>query len=98
MGAVTAGSRRGHRDHEVVEFNTFSVRRKKKRQNCHHKLLKRANFKLLREQISSVPYNSALQYPGAQESWSLLKKRLSKACEQAMPLCHVPSKWGSWPG
>lgn len=30
MGAVTAGSRRGHRDHEVVEFNIFSVRRKKK--------------------------------------------------------------------
>ena len=54
VGGVMIGGCLGHSDHEMVEFKIFGVMRKKVSRVATLDL-KRANFKLPRELVSSVP-------------------------------------------
>ena len=49
--------------------------------------IRRANLKLHRELLHSVPWEATFEDLGLHESWSVLKNHLPKAQEQAMPLC-----------
>lgn len=53
-----AGGCLGHRDHEIAEFKNFGVRRKKASRIAILDF-KRADFKLFRELVSSVPWKCA---------------------------------------
>lgn len=52
----------------------------------------RANFELFRTMVRRVPWDSVMKGRGFQEGWSLLKKEVLKAPEQAVPLCHIMSQ------
>ena len=58
---------------------------------------RRANFKLLGELLSSVPWESAFEGLGVHECWSVFKNHLLKAQEQAIPWCPKSSKQGRRP-
>lgn len=68
VGEVTIGGCCGHSDHEVFQFNIFSDTRKPT-----SKILildmERADFKLLRELVSKVPWESAFQGVGIHQFW-----------------------------
>ena len=96
MGNVMVGGYVGHSEHEMVKFKTLSVMRKKD-STVATQDFKRANFKLLRELVSSVPWESAFEGLGVHECWSVLKNRLLEAEEQAIPLCCKSSKQGRRP-
>lgn len=44
-------------------------------------------FKLLREILSSIPWESAFGGLGVHKCWLVYKNHLLKALEQAIPLC-----------
>ncbi|KAK4811148.1 hypothetical protein QYF61_019779 [Mycteria americana] len=96
VGDVMVGGCVGHSDHEMVEFKIFGVMRKKVSRVATLDL-RRANFKLFRELVSSVPWESAFEGLGVHECWSVFKSHLLKAQEQAIPLCHKSSKLGRRP-
>ena len=84
----------GHRDHEMVElFKIFGVMRKKVSRVATLDF-KRANFKLLRELVSSVPWKPSFEGLGVHECWLGFKNDLLKRQEQAIPLCWKSSKQG----
>ena len=86
VGDVTVGGCLGHSDHKEVEFKLFGVMRKKVSIIATVDI-KRANLKLHRELLRSVPWEATFEDLGLHESWSVLKNHLLKAQEQAMPLC-----------
>ena len=49
---------------------------------------------MLRSLVKRVPWEAALKGKGVQEGWRLLKKEVSKAQEQAVPVCHKSSRQG----
>ena len=69
---MTVGGCLGQSDHEMVEFKISSVRIKMV-STVATLGFRRANFKLLRELLSSVPWESALECLGVHEIWSLFK-------------------------
>ena len=46
----------------------------------------RADFELFRGLVGRVPWDSVLESKGVQDGWSLFKKEVLKAQEQAVPL------------
>ena len=48
----------------------------------------RVDFELFRTLVGRVPWESVLKCRGVQEGWTLLKKEVLKAREQAIPMCH----------
>lgn len=54
VGEVMVGGCLGHRDREIAQFKIFGVRRKKSNRIAILDF-KRADFKLFRELVSSVP-------------------------------------------
>ena len=81
----------GHSDHERIESKIFRVMRTKDSRVATLDF-GRANFKLFRELLSSVPWESALEGLGVHECSSVFKNHLLKAQEQAIPLCLKSSK------
>ncbi|KAK4806138.1 hypothetical protein QYF61_001061 [Mycteria americana] len=96
VGDVMVGGCLGHSDHEMVELKIFSVMRKKDSRVATLDF-RRANFKLLGELISRVPWESAFEGLGVHECWSAFKNHLLEAQEQAIPLCRKSNKWGRRP-
>ncbi|XP_040977464.1 uncharacterized protein LOC121232961 [Aquila chrysaetos chrysaetos] len=85
VGDVLVGGCLGHSDHEMVEFKIFSVMRK---QDSRVATLdfRRANFKLFRELLSRVPWESAFEGLGVHECWSVFKQHLLEAQENIGPI------------
>lgn len=78
------GGSLGHSDHNVANFKFFSVMRKKVRVATLD--FKKANFKLLRELVSSVPWESTLEGVEVHTCSPVFKNHLVEAQEQAVPL------------
>ncbi|GAB0205816.1 hypothetical protein GRJ2_003047200 [Grus japonensis] len=91
MGEVAIGGRLGHSDHEVVEFKIFGDRRKTATKTSTLDM-RRADFRLLRELVSQVPWETALEGIGVHQCWSLFKGHLLRAQEQAIPKCRKSSR------
>lgn len=53
----------------------------------------RADFGLLKELVSKVPWESAFEGIWIHECWSLFKSQLLRAQEQANPKCCKSGKW-----
>lgn len=66
VGDVMVGGCCGHSDHKMVEFKIFDVMRKMISRVATLDF-KRANFKLLSELVSSVPWESAFEGLGVLE-------------------------------
>lgn len=67
MGDVTVGGYLGHSDHKIVQFEDFSAMRKKKFSKAVTLDFKRAHFKLLRDLVSSVSWESTFEGLGVHE-------------------------------
>ncbi|GAB0203307.1 hypothetical protein GRJ2_002796300 [Grus japonensis] len=96
VGEVAIGGRLGHSDHEVVEFKIFGDRRKTATKTSTLDM-GRADFRLLRELVSQVPWETALEGIGVHQCWSLFKGHLLRAQEQVIPKCRKSSRWGRRP-
>ncbi|GAB0210316.1 mitochondrial enolase superfamily member 1 [Grus japonensis] len=96
MGDVMVGDCLGHSDHERVGFKIFSVMRKKDSRVATLDF-RRANFKLLRELLIGLSWESAFEGLGVHKCWSVFKNHLLEAQEQAIPLCRKSSKQGRRP-
>ncbi|GAB0207049.1 ubiquitin-associated protein 1 [Grus japonensis] len=72
VGEVAIGGCLGHSDHEVVEFKIFGDRRKTATKTSTLDM-GRADFRLLRELVSQIPWETALEGIGVHQCWSLLK-------------------------
>ncbi|GAB0207904.1 mitochondrial enolase superfamily member 1 [Grus japonensis] len=96
VGEVAIGGRLGHSDHEVVEFKIFGDRRKTATKTSTLDM-GRADFRLLRELVSQVPWETALEGIGVHQCWSLFKVHLLRAQEQAIPKCRRSSRRGRRP-
>ena len=57
----------------------------------------RADFELFRRLVGRVPWGSVLESKGVQDGWSLFKKEVLKAQEQAVPLSRKMSRRGRRP-
>lgn len=79
----------GHSGHKILEFRIFGVMTKKFSKVASQDF-KRANFKLLRGLVRSVPQEPAFEGYGVHEYRSVFKNHHLKAQEQAITLC----KWG----
>ena len=66
VGAVAIGSRLSHSDHEVVEFRTYGDRRKSATKTSALDTGK-ADFRLLRELVSKVPWETAFEGIGVHQ-------------------------------
>lgn len=67
-------------DHEMVEFRTFAVMRKKRNLGNQNRIdsrnFKKANFRLFREVLSRIPQESAFEGLGVHECCSVFKNHL----------------------
>ncbi|GAB0202528.1 mitochondrial enolase superfamily member 1 [Grus japonensis] len=91
LGEMAIGGCLGHSDHEVVEFKIFGDRRKTATKTSTLDM-GRADFRLLRELVSQVPWETALEGIGVHQCWSLFKGHLLRAQEQAIPKCRKSSR------
>ena len=84
IGDIMVGVCLGHSDHEMAECKIFGIMRKKVSRVATLDF-KRANFKLFRELLSRVPWESAFEGLGVYECQSVFKNSLLKAQKQAIP-------------
>ncbi|MGZ7263549.1 hypothetical protein ACXWQS_09520, partial [Streptococcus pyogenes] len=78
VGDVVIGGRLGHSDHEVVEFKIYGDRRKSATKTSSLDMGK-ADFRLLRELVSKVPWETALEGLDVHQCWSFFKRCLLEA-------------------
>ena len=57
----------------------------------------RANFGLFRGLVDRVPWEAALKGKGVQEGWTVFKKEILEAQQQAVPMCRKTSRRGRRP-
>ncbi|KFQ28363.1 hypothetical protein N332_04074, partial [Mesitornis unicolor] len=57
----------------------------------------RADFGLFKGLVGRIPWEAVLKGKGVQEGWTLFKKELLKAQEQAVPVCRKMSQRGRRP-
>ncbi|KAF1618604.1 UNVERIFIED_CONTAM: putative RNA-directed DNA polymerase from transposon X-element, partial [Eudyptes robustus] len=58
---------------------------------------RRADFGLFRTLVERVPWETVLKGKGVQEGWTIFKKEVLKAQEQAVPVCRKKNGWGRRP-
>ncbi|GAB0203621.1 hypothetical protein GRJ2_002827700 [Grus japonensis] len=84
VGDVKLKGSLGCSDHEMVEFKILRAARR-----AHSKLttldFKRADFGLFRNLLGRLPWDTALEGRGAQDSWLIFKSHLLQAQERCMP-------------
>ena len=84
VGNVKLKGSLGCSDHEMVEFKILRAARR-----AHSKLatldFRRADFGLFRDLLGRVPWDTALEGRGAQESWLIFKDHLLQAQERCIP-------------
>lgn len=78
VGEVVVGGCPGHSAHKTVEFNIFGVRRKKIGRITILDI-KGENFKLLRDLVSSGPWESVPEALLVHESWSFFENHLLRS-------------------
>ena len=93
MGEVATGGCLGHSSHEAVKFQIYGNRRKPASKTSTLDM-RRADFRLLRELLSKVPWEKAFEGAGVHQCWSLFKYHLLRAQEQAIPKCRKSSRRG----
>lgn len=86
----------GHSDHEVIWFNVFSVRRKKKSRVATLGF-RRPNFKIFKKPFSRLSWEFAFEGLQVCECKSVFKNYILEAQEQAIPLQCKWSKRGKRP-
>ncbi|PKU29972.1 hypothetical protein llap_19725 [Limosa lapponica baueri] len=85
VGDVVVGGCLGLSDHELVKFSILSdVRRGVSKTSTLD--FDRADFSLFRTLAERVPWGIVLKGKGVQEGWTLFKKEILKAQEQAVPM------------
>ena len=94
FGDVAIGGHLGHNDHEAVEFKIFGDRRKTATITSALDM-GRADFRLLRELVSKVPWETAFE--GIYQCWSVFKHCLLRAQDQAIPKYQKSGRWGRRP-
>ncbi|PKU46871.1 rna-directed dna polymerase from mobile element jockey-like [Limosa lapponica baueri] len=98
-GLVADVEVRGHlglSDHEMVKFSILSEVRKGVSKTSTLDF-RRADFSLFRTLVGRVPWEIILWGKGVQEDWTLFKKEILKAQEQAVPMrCKIKGR-GKWP-
>ncbi|PKU27535.1 hypothetical protein llap_22160 [Limosa lapponica baueri] len=96
VGDVVVGGHLGLSDHELVKFPILSdVRRGVSKTSTLD--FWRADFGLFRSLVERVPWEIDLKGKGIQEGWTLFKKKILKAQEQAVPMCRKIKGRGKWP-
>lgn len=94
MRDVVVGSSLGHSENDRV-LDWFSV---KVLSNTNTLGFQRADFGLFRTLVGRVHWVATVpKGKGVQEGWTFLKKELSKAQEQAVPVYHKTSWWERTP-
>lgn len=83
MGDVKVVGDLGHRDTKLIEL---LIPEKVKRELSELDFW-RAAFVLLRTLVDRVPWETVLKDKGVQEGWTIFKKEILKAQEQAIPAC-----------
>ena len=87
---------RGHSDHEMTEFSFHGT--SKWRQRGASKTtsmdLQREYFGLFSMLVERVPWERVLKGKGVQAGRTFFKEEVSKALEQAVPMCRKTSQWG----
>ncbi|KGL80537.1 hypothetical protein N309_03760, partial [Tinamus guttatus] len=58
---------------------------------------RRANFSLFRDLLGRIPWASALEGRGAQESWLVFKRHFLHAQQQCIPVCKKSGRGGRRP-
>ena len=96
LGEEVLGGCLSHMGHEVVEFQIIVSRRKTASKTLTLDM-GRADLGLLKELVSTVRWESALEGSGVHEWWSLFKSHLLRAQEQAIQKCRKSSKRGRRP-
>ena len=93
VGDVEVRGCPGQSNHDMVEFSILGGVR---RGNSKTATLdfRRADFELFRRLVGGVPWDSVLESKGVQDGWSLFKKEVLKAQEQAVPLSRKMSRRG----
>ena len=82
--------------HEMIEFSILGEVRKGVSKTTTLNF-RRADFGLFRSLVNGVPWEAVLKGKGVQEGWMLFKKEVSKAQEQAVPMCRKSSRRGRRP-
>ena len=93
MGKVAIGDCLCHSDHKVVEFHIIGDRRKTASKPSTLDV-GGAEFRLLKELVSKVPWESAFEGIWVHKSWSLFKSHLLRAQKQIISKCWESRKWG----
>lgn len=83
MSKVRIGGCLGHTDNKVIKFK-ISVDRKKSASKTPALDMRRADFRLLRELVSKVPWENIFAGAGVHHCWSHFKHHLLRAQEQAI--------------
>lgn len=86
IGEMVIGGCLGHSDHQVVDFQIVSDRGKTAI-NTSTLAMGRADFWLLKDLVSKVPWESTFEGIGVHESWLLFKSHLLRVWEQPIPKC-----------
>ena len=94
MGEVVIGDCIHHSDHEVIELQIIGNMRKTASKTS-TLAVGRADFGLLTELVSKIPWESAFEHLGVCEYWSLFQSHLLRAQEQAVPKCWKSNQWGT---
>ncbi|XP_054053995.1 lymphocyte function-associated antigen 3 isoform X1 [Rissa tridactyla] len=96
VGDVEVGGRLGLSDHEMVKFSIHSEVRKGVNKTSILDF-RCADFSLFRTLVGRVPWAVVLRDKGAQEGWTLFKREILKAQEQAVPMRRKIKGRGKWP-
>ena len=97
VGDVEVGSSLAQNDHEMVELSILGGARKGNNKTDTWRVILdfwRADTELFRRLVGGVPWDSVLESKGVQDGWSLFKKEVLRAQEQAVPLSLKMSRQG----
>ena len=89
---VATGGHLGHSDRELVKFKILDDKRKTASKNSSLDR-RRVDFRLLRELVSKIPWETAFEGIQGQECWSFFKYYLLRAWEQAISKYQNSCRW-----
>lgn len=87
MSKVATGGHLGHSNHEAIEFKISADSRKSASKSSVPDK-RRADFRLLKEFVTEVPWENAFAGAGEYHCWSLIKYHILRAQEQAVHKYH----------
>ena len=91
VGEAMTGGCLGHSDQKTVEFKIFGDMGKTGRRATPLDS-GRADFRLLEELVSKVPWESAFEGTLVHKCWSLFKSHFLRVQERAIPACRTSGK------